>query len=129
MLHRFLFACLLMCCFGTAALATDDATLAGEWSSISSDGVLTQLHFEANGKFKLRERHSKDLRRAYLCGAYAVDGNVVDLTIQLRKERTADGIVEQASGEQRAELVIQSRTANSLVVIIDSRTVVLNRAG
>ena len=118
-----------MCVLTMPAFATDDAGLAGDWSGISSDGVLTQLHFDADGNFTFRERHSQDLRRAYMCGSYEVQGDVVGLAIQLRKERTADGVVEQAAGEQRGQVLIQSRSANSLVVTIDSRTLVLSRAG
>ena len=103
--------------------------LAGNWVSHGSTGVFTQLEIQDNGRFVFRQLHSADLRRSYKCGHLTDAGSTLDLEVQQQKERSAQGEIAQASGMHSERIVVKSRTANTLVVTIDARTVVLERNG
>ena len=114
---------------GSAWAAGDiaDATLEGNWVNENHNGVFTQLEIEENGKFVFRELHSKDLRRSYMCGKLTDLGDALSLDVQQKKERTVSGHVSQAVGASSDMFAVQSRSAKTLVLRIDKRTVVLHR--
>ena len=105
-----------------------DATLSGNWIHQSYDGIFTQLEIEQNGKFTFREVHSRDLRRAYMCGNLADGGDVLNLRVKQQKERDISGIISQASGESKLKFDVRSRGDKRLVIDVDGRTVVLERS-
>lgn len=129
--RKFSLLCFLfMLLFAPAySYAADTETLAGNWTSLSHDGVLTQLEVEENGKFIFRQQHSQDLRRSYMCGSLTDEGNSLELEIQAYKERKRDGQVEEAIGAQFDSIPVSSRSGSRLVVTIGQKTVVLELRG
>jgi len=111
-----------------AATDDDSLALAGNWISESRDGVFTQLEIEVSGKFVFRELHSRDLRRSYMCGTLSDGGDALSLRVQQFKERSRSGQIAQAVGGSSETFVIRSRSERRLILQIDSRTVVLDRA-
>lgn len=101
-------------------------SLTGNWTSETANGVFTQLEVSTSGKFVLREQHSNDLRRAYLCGHLTDRGATLALEVKAMKERLANGDIEQNLGEQTITLDVIRRTDRTLTVTYDRRTIVLN---
>ena len=122
------FFILLLAGGAQAASGVEGDVLEGNWINESHDGVFTQLEIEANGQFVFREMHSKDLRRSYMCGKLTDLGDALDLEIGQQKERTRSGHVSQAVSGYSSQFLVESRSANTLVLRIDARVVVLSRS-
>ncbi len=121
--------CFVLVMLASSAMAQTSSTmqsLAGNWTSETADGVFTQLEVSTGGKFVLREQHSRDPRRAYLCGHLTDRGSTLALDVKGMKERLINGDIEQNVGEQTITLDVIRRTDRTLIVTYDQRTIVLN---
>lgn len=125
---RTLFVTLLMTICATAQPAGSVANdLVGEWQGRSAAGVTTQLEILANGRFVLRQLHTADLRRDYLCGTVSDVGDALVLNVDTRKERLVNGDIEQMVGTEQVVLPVHQRTERTLILDYKTRTVVLNQ--
>lgn len=105
-----------------------DPALVGEWFATSSDGSLTELVFESGGKFTLDRRNGKNIERSYMCGTWERAGNKIDLDIQAKKTRAADGETKVAKGHTNGKFKVLKATANTLIIRIDRKVVSLFRS-
>ena len=105
-----------------------DPALVGEWFATSSDGSLTELVFESGGKFILDRRNGKSIERSYMCGTWERAGNKIELDIQARKTRAADGETKVAKGHTNGKFKVLKATANTLIIRIDHKVVSLFRS-
>ena len=80
----------------------------------------------SNGRFVLRQLHTADLRRDYLCGTITDAGDALVLTVDTKKERFRNGDIEQMIGEETVVLPVHRRTGQTLILDYKSRTVVLS---
>lgn len=125
---RTFFVTLLMTICATAQPAGSVANdLVGEWQGRSAAGVTTQLEILANGRFVLRQLHTADLRRDYLCGTVSDVGDALVLNVDTRKERLVNGDIEQMVGTEQVVLPVHQRTERTLILDYKTRTVVLNQ--
>ncbi len=120
------FVFILLSSSAIAQNSNDTQGLTGNWTSETADGVFTQLEVTPSGKFILREQHSRDPRRAYLCGRLTDRGTTLALDVKAMKERLINGDIEQNVGEQTITLDVVRRSNRTLVVKYDQRTIVLN---
>lgn len=105
------------------ALGSD---LVGSWSGRSITGVATQLDIQANGRFVLRQQHTEDLRRDYLCGSLTDTGGELVLSVESMKERLENGDIEQLAGDATVVLPVHRRTGQTLIIDYKSKTIVLS---
>ena len=104
-----------------------DPALVGEWFATASDGSLTELVLESGGKFILGRRNGKNIERSYMCGTWERAGNKIDLDIQAKKTRAADGQTKVAKGHTNGKFTVLKATANTLIIRIDHKVVSLFR--
>ena len=117
------FFLMLTTCMALSAYAGE--SLSGVWQNQSIAGVSTQLDIAANGKFVLRQEHTDDLRRDYLCGTLSDDGDSLVLHVGAKKERLADGQIEEMVGSETVILPVHQRSSQTLIVDYKNRTIVL----
>ena len=125
---RTAFATILLALLSLSATAepTVSSDLVGSWTSRSVTGVATHLDIQANGRFVLRQAHSEDLRRDYLCGSLTDTGEALVLSVESMKERFENGDIEQLAGAATVVLPVHRRTGQTLIIDYKSKTVVLN---
>lgn len=126
MLRTLLLTFLFGLCASAQSASTVAADLVGDWQGRSATGVTTQLDIRANGRFILRQLHTADLRRDYLCGTLRDTGDAIVLSVDTKKERLINGDIEQMVGEETVVLPVHRRTGRTLILDYKSHTVVLS---
>ncbi|MEO1575423.1 MAG: hypothetical protein AAFU65_10740 [Pseudomonadota bacterium] len=126
MLRTLLITFLFGLCASAQSSSPVASDLVGDWQGRSATGVTTQLDIRANGRFILRQLHSADLRRDYLCGTISDAGDTIVLNVDTKKERFENGDIEQMIGEETVVLPVHRRTGRTLILDYKSRTVVLS---
>jgi hypothetical protein len=109
--------------------AVTSARMQGRWLARSEDGSMTVLELRPGGGFVFDHQAQATPERAYMCGAWSLDGGELSLLARTLKTRAATGEVQLSEGEHRSSFTVLAARTDVLILRSDGETLTFHRRG